>query len=221
MKPQTSRTLGVRIFAAAIFFSLFSCAGYRGGWESIPYVGSPPPTPSVTRTNYERGERLKLALPGLSLSVLLNNQSLDSDTQIYAYVIPVPGPSAGKPSDTSKKAKVTLFITPREEGYVFRPLLATLSVGGQTTSALGGYTDAKFIGFKDGVAVHADPQRIADEAPLSTGKSYIFDVEFPLPVPSPQAPDVALDLSRALQAPGQPTIPLIRFLPVRWGNWYG
>jgi hypothetical protein len=209
------------MFAVAICFTLSSCAGYRGGWESIPYIGSPPPTPSVSRTNYERGERMRVALPGLSLEVMLNNMSLDSDTLVYAYVIPVPAPSAGTPSDAPKKAKVTLFITPREEGYVFRPLLATLSVGGQTASALGGYTDAKFIGFKDGKAVHAAPQRVADESPLSSGKSYIYDVEFPLPVPSPQAPDVALDLSRALQAPGQPTIPLIRFLPVRWGNWYG
>jgi hypothetical protein len=209
------------MFAVAICFSLVSCAGYRGGWESIPYVGSPPPTPSVTRTNYERLERLKLALPGLSLAVSLNNPSLDSDTLVDAYVVPVPGPSVGTPPDAPKTAKVTLYITPGEEGYVFRPLLAPLSVGGQTASGLGGYPDAKFIGFKDGVAVHAAPQRIADEAPLSTGKSYIFDVEFPLPVPSPQAPDVVLDLSRALQAPGQPTVPVIRFLPVRWGNWYG
>lgn len=209
------------MFAAAICFSLSSCAGYRGGWESIPYIGTPPPIPSVTRTNYEAGKRQELALPGLSLSVRLNNPSLDSDTLVYAYVIPVPAPSVDTPSDAPKKAKVTLYITPRKDGYVFRPLLATLSAGGLTASALGGYTDAKFIGFKDRVAVHADPQRIADEAPLSNGRSYIFDVEFPLPVPSPQAPDVALDLSRALQAPGQPTIPLIRFLPVRWGNWYG
>ncbi len=215
------RMLGTRMLAVAICFSLSSCAGYRGGWENIPYIGTPPPTPSVTRTNYEAGKRQELALPGLRLSVRLNNPSLDSDTLVYAYVIPVPAPSVGTPSDAPKKAKVTLFITPREEGYVFQPLLATLSVGGQTASALGEYTDARFIGFKDRVAVHADPQRIADESPLSTGKSYIFDVEFPLPAPSPQAPDVALDLPRALQAPGQPTIPLIRFLPVRWGNWYG
>ena len=152
---------------------------------------------------------------------MLNNPSLDSDTLVYAYVIPVPAPSAGAPSDAPKKATVTLFITPREEGYVFRPLLATLSAGGQTASALEGRTNAKFIGFKDKVAVHAEPQRIADEVSLNNRESYIFVVEFPLPVPSPQAPDVALDLSRALQAPGQPTIPLIRFLPVRWGNWYG
>jgi hypothetical protein len=209
------------MFAAAICFTLSSCAGYRGGWESIPYIGSQPPTPSVSRTNYERGERQKLALPGLSLSVMLNNQSIDSDTQVYAYVVPVPGYSVDTPSDAPKKAQVTLFIKPGEEGFVFRPLLTTLSVGGRSASGLGGYTTKQLLRFEGGKAVWDDPKRIADEFPLSSGKFYALYVEFPLPAPSPQAPDVSLDLSKALQAPGQPAIPLIRFLPVRWGNWYG
>jgi hypothetical protein len=221
MNLATSRILAMRMVAVAICFALSACAGYRGGWESIPYIGAPPPTPSVSRTNYERGERLKLAIPGLALSVMLHNSSLDSDTLVYAYVVPVPGPLAGASSDAPKTATATLFITPREEGYVFRPLFVTLSVGGQTVSALGAYTNAKFIGYKDGKAVHSVPQRIADEFPLRVGTSYIFDLEFPSPAPSAQAPDVALDLSKGLHAPGQPTIPLIRFLPVRWGNWYG
>lgn len=216
-----SRLVGTRVFAAAICFSLLSCAGYRGGWESIPYIGPPPPTPSVSRTGYEARKRLELALPGLTLSVRLNNTRIDSDIQVYAYVVPVPGYSVDTPSDAPKKAQATLFIEPREEGFVFQPLLATLSVGGQSASGLGGYTTRKLLGFEGGKVVWEEPKRIADEFPLSSGKLYIFDVEFPLPALSPQAPDVSLDLSRALQAPGQPTIPLIRFLPVRWGNWYG
>lgn len=202
-------------------FLLSSCAGYRGGWESIPYIGPPPPVPSVSRTGYEAGKRMELALPGLILSVRLNNSTIDSDIQVYAYVIPVPGYSVDTPSDEPKKAQVTLFIQPKEEGFVFRPLLATLSVRGQPASGLGGYTTRKLLGFEGGKVTWEEPKRIADELPLNSGKFYSFFVEFPLPAPSPQAPDVSLDLSKALQAPGQPTIPLIRFLPVRWGNWYG
>jgi len=41
-----------------------------------------------------------------------------------------------------------------------------------------------------------------------------------VPVPPPESPDIALDLSRALQAPGTPAIPEIRFLPVRWREGY-
>jgi hypothetical protein len=147
--------------------------------------------------------------------------SIDSDTQVFAYVVPVPGYSVDTPSDAPKRAQATLFIQPREEGFVFRPLLATLSVGGQSATGLGGYTTRQLLGFEGGKAVWEDPKRIADEFSLSSGKSYFLYIEFPLPAPSPQTPNVSLDLSRALQAPGQPTIPLIRFLPVRWGNWYG
>jgi hypothetical protein len=164
---------------------------------------------------------MEIVLPGLILSVRLNNMTIDSDIQVYAYVIPVPGYSVDTPSDEPEKAQVTLFIEPQEEGFVFRPLLATLSVSGQSASGLGGYTTRKYLGFEGGKVNWEEPKRIADELPLSSGKFYSFFVEFPLPALSPQAPDVTLDLSKALQAPGQPPIPLIRFLPVRWGNWYG
>lgn len=213
------RMLGTRMLAAVICITLSSCAGYRGGWESIPYIGTPPPAPSVSRTSYEAGKRGELALPGLTLSVYLHNQSIDSDTQVYAYVIPVPGYSVDTPSGAPKKARVSLHITPRGEGFVLQPLLATLSVGNQSASGLGGYYPGEFIGFK-APKMYAEPKRIPDEFPLSSGKLYILHLEFPLAAP-PEAPDITLDLSKALHAPGQPTIPVIRFLPVRWGNWYG
>jgi hypothetical protein len=207
------------MLTAVICITLSSCAGYRGGWESIPYIGTTPPAPSVSRTSYEAGKRRELALPGLTLSVYLHNQSIDSDTQVYAYVIPVPGYSVDSPSGASKKARVSLHITPRGEGFVLQPLLAKLSVGNQSASGLGGYYPGELIGFKE-PKMYAEPKRIPDEFPLSSGKLYILHLEFPLAAPT-GAPDITLDLSKALQAPGQPTIPVIRFLPVRWGNWYG
>lgn len=214
------RMTGARLVAVAMGLVLSSCAGYRGGWESIPYIGTPPAAPPVTRTSHEAGQRSELRLPGLTLSVNLNNQSIESDTQVYAYVVPVPGYSADTGSGSPQNARVYLYIEPHDEGFVFRPLLATLSVGGRPVAALGGFRTGEFLGFKH-PGMYGEPKRTADELPLSSGKSDRLFLEFPVAAPSPQARDVVLDLSRALQAPGRTPIAPIRFLPVRWGAWYG
>lgn len=209
-----------RLVAVAMALALSACAGYRGGWESIPYVGTSPAVPPATRTSYEAGQRSELRLPGLTLSVTLNNQSIDSDTQVHAYVVPVPGYSVDTPSESPKRARVYLYFEPHQEGFVFRPLLATLSVGGRPVSALGGFRTGEFLGFKH-PGMYGEPTRTADELTLSSGKGDRLFLEFPVATPSPQARDVVLDLSRALQAPGRAPIAPIRFLPVRWGAWYG
>ncbi len=208
----------VLVVVAATCLSLSSCAGFRGGWESIPYIGNPPPTPSVSRTSFEAGKRSELLLPGLKVRIDLNNRIQDNHYQVYG-VVPVPKDSSESRASLVKPERISLRLEVREEGFVFRSHLAVLGVAGKTASAVAGYERGKYdlSGYKGGF--WEEPKPIAEEYILSPGIYYLF-VEFPLPVPVPQTPDITLDLSKALQAPGKPPIPLIRFLPVRWEEGY-
>ena len=197
---------------------LSSCAGYRGGWESIPYIGDTPRAPSVFRTPYEAERRSELLLPGLKLGIDLHNRIQDNHYQIYG-VVPVSKDSTEARASLVKPERIWLHFEVREEGYVFRPRLAVLSGAGQSASALAGYERGKYdlSGYQGGF--WKEPKPIAEEYHLSAGNYYLA-VDFPLPVPGPQTPDITLDLSKALVAPGKPSIPLIRFLPVRWEQGY-
>jgi hypothetical protein len=213
------RTPAALFFVSAIFMSLSSCAGYRGGWESIPYIGDTPRAPSVFRTPYEAGRRAELLFPGLKIGINLHNQILDNRYEIYGVVPVSKSPSAEFRNSLVKPERIWLSFEVREEGFVFRPRLAVLGGAGQSVSALAGYERGKYdlSGYQGGF--WKEPKLIAEEYPLSAGNYYLA-VDFPSPVPGPQTPDITLDLSRALTAPGKAPIPLIRFLPVRWEEGY-
>jgi hypothetical protein len=51
-------------------------------------------------------------------------------------------------------------------------------------------------------------------------EQYLLSIDFDAPSPGPEVPDIAIDLSRALRAPGLAEVPLIRFVPVRWKEGY-
>lgn len=205
------------LMVVAIGLLLSSCAGYRGGWESIPYIGDMPRAPSVSRTSYEAERRSELLLPGLKIRIDLHNRIQDNHYQIYA-VVPVSKDSKEARASLVKPDRVSLRLEVREEGYVFRPRLVVLGVAGKTVSALAGFESGRWdLAGRKGGLWEAKP--IAEAYPLSVG-IYYLDVDFELPVPAPQTPDITLDLSRALQAPGKPTIPVIRFLPARWEQGY-
>jgi len=213
-----------RFLATVACVSLLSCAGFRSGWESFPFVGDPPPTPPEYRTPFEAQKRSELELPGLTVGIGINNQLRTSDTQVYFYALPLSVDSSEVYTQESEpgKTKVLLRVTVREEGFVFRPQLAALSAGGSSASGLAGFEFGMWD--QKGNRVSAGGtwayRRVADEYPLSAGKTYNLSVDFPLPLPPPESPDIALDLSNALKAPDKPAIPLIRFLPVRWKDGY-
>ncbi len=212
------RKPAIFISSVVVCLLLSSCAGFRGGWESMPYIGNPPRTPSVYRTSYEAGERSELSLPGLKVRIDLNNRIRDSHYQVYG-VAPVPKDSSEIRASLIKAERISLRLEVREEGFVFRPRLAVLGATDKTASAIAGYERGRYdlSGYKGGFL--KEPIPIAEEYILSPGIYYLF-VEFPLPVPAPQTADITLDLSKALQAPGKPPIPLIRFLSVRWEEGY-
>jgi hypothetical protein len=155
------------IWLTLLACTLAGCAGYRGGWESVAYIGDAPPSPIEPATSaYERNQRPPLGLPGMSLHVSIDNRVRDYDTQVWLFAVPVKVDPRNVPTSvaTRGKTRVRLAITPTQPGLVFSPREAVLTIG--TTQYQ------------------------------------------------------AVDLSRALRAPGLAEAPLIRFAPVRWREGY-
>ena len=204
-----------RVGAAFACLLLIGCAGYRRGWESVPYIGATAPTLAEYRTPFEAQKRAELVLPGVTLGVGINNQTRTSDTQLYLFALPLSVDL--KDVQTQQVApgttRVTLRVVRTEGDFVFRPKLAKLIVAGNTVAGAQGFEFGK-----DGAWAY---RPVADEVALSDGsRTYLLAIDFPVTTPPPKKPNIALDLSSALRAPGKPPIPLIRFVPTRWKEGY-
>lgn len=120
---------------------LWACAGFRGGWESVPYVGEVPPAFPEVETAYEAQRRMELTFPGLTLGVGLGNRLRTYDTQVYLFVLPLSVdprrvPTPGVAPDTTR---VSLRVTPEVAGYQFDPQRARLTVDGRTVVGRTGF----------------------------------------------------------------------------------
>lgn len=58
----------IAIWLSLLACTLTGCAGFRGGWESVAYIGDAPSSPiEPAMSAYERNQRPPLSLPGMSL----------------------------------------------------------------------------------------------------------------------------------------------------------
>ena len=74
------RTLrSVLVLAAALAAS--GCYGYRGGWRSEAFVGTPPAAPARTAGPAHVLDA-PLALPGVTIGVEIDNDLADSDRSV-------------------------------------------------------------------------------------------------------------------------------------------
>lgn len=217
--------MDLRPALALLCLGLSACAGYRGGWESLPYVDAPPPPRPEARTAQEVRERSELRLPGITLGVGINNRARSYDTQVYLFVLPLAiDPRTVQPQVLDPgKTRITLRVSGTAGDFVLRPHLARLSVGGKTVSPVAsfefGMWDASGQRVASGGAWAHRP--LPDEFPLvDASRTYLLSLDFPLPPPSPEDAQIVLDLGAALQAPGKPEIPPIRFQPARWTEGY-
>lgn len=211
---------------ALLVLGLAGCAGYRGGWESLAYIGdAPPPAPPAGRTPYEANNRPPLRVPGLELRVSIDNQLRTHDTQVWLFALPVSiDPREVQTQVYSPgKTRVRLSVTALQPGFVFRPRLAVLGVAGNSFNGTAGFEFGKWLKpdwRRDDKGLW-DHRPVGDELALSqTSPTHHLTIEFDTASPSPETPDIALDLSRALAAPGVSPVPPIRFLPVRWREGY-
>lgn len=201
------------------------CAGFRGGWESAAYVGD---APAAAHAEPQPG-KVELALPGLKLQVSMDNRLRTYDTQVFFGLPLSVDPRHVYPKNHQPgKTRVFVNVTPGTGAFVFRPRLALLMIGGQRYAAARGYEfgmwDISKPGWQrvesGGKWEHRDVG--AELALAGAGVRYLLSLDFDLPAPSPESPDIALDLSGALKDSnaGSPPLPLIRFAPVRWKEGY-
>jgi len=204
---------------------LCGCAGYRGGWESVPYVGEAPPTLSTSRTPYEAERRGEISLPGMTLGVSINNQLRTYDTEFYFFLLPLsidPRDVQTRPVEAGR-TRITLRISDMTSELVFRPRRARLTVGTQVVEGIDGLQFAMWDAHGQEVTSGGrwEHRTTGEEVVLSLrGKAYLLSIDFPMPVPSPESRDISLDLSDALTSPQLPSVPVIRFVPVRWKEGY-
>ncbi|MFC5519316.1 hypothetical protein [Polaromonas jejuensis] len=217
-----------RRFPALILVCLgFSgCAGYRGGWESVAYLGDTPPAfSSEAPTLHEARNRAALNVPGLQLRVAINNQLRTYDTQVYLFALPLSvDPRNVYPQNHEPgKTRVFVSVTPTDPGFVFRPSLAVLSIAGKRFTGIAGFDfdmwDLQGNRVKQGGKWDHRPVE-SDFALMEPGRRYLLSIDFATPVPSPESRDIGVDLSQALRATQHPPLPLIRFAPVRWKQGY-
>jgi hypothetical protein len=193
------------------------CAGYRSGWKSVAYFGeTPPAADSSSNASSSPGSRSLLKAPGLQLEIALDNQLRTSDTQVYLFAVPLSVDASKAYDKNIQPGKTRLFVTvtPSDPGFVFRPNEAVLVIGDERIPGAAGYEFGKWSGTWD-------HRPVGQELALTeTGRPYYLSIDFDTPVPSPQSPAIAVDLSRALASPQQPPLPLIRFAPTRWKEGY-
>ncbi len=112
--------------------TLAGCAGYRGGWASVPYTGDRPPHPTDLPESARLFDLEEVKVPGTRLRVSLNNRLRTYDYQVWFAVVPVSGdPRDALLGDQDGRTRVYLSVTPQTAGFVFRGSAARLEVDGR------------------------------------------------------------------------------------------
>jgi len=208
----------------ALLLAVASCAGYRGGWRSVAYLGDTPPAPAADPIPAAPA-RTTLHVPGLQLDVELDNELRTYDTQVYLFALPLSvDPRKVYPKNHEPgRTRVFVTVTPQEPGFVFRPSQALLGIADKRITGSEGFEFGMWD--RDGKRVREggswDHRPVGAEFVLAeAGRPYYLSISFATPVPSPESRDIAVDLARALTSPRHPPVPLIRFVPVRWKEGY-
>jgi hypothetical protein len=222
------RSLFPYLVISILGLSVTGCAGFRGGWESVPYVGDPPSPESLAASQpVPRAGRRELNLPGVKLLVGIDNQLRTYDTQIILGLPLSIDPRNVYPKN-HKPGRTRVFVTtvPETGGFVFRPSLALLVIDGKQYEAVRGFRFGEWdaqgrLSDNGGNWEHRDVG--AELALTKPGARYLLSLEFDVPVPSPESRGILLDLSNALRDVknfGDSPLPPIRFAPVRWKEGY-
>ena len=204
--------------------SLAGCAGYRGGWASVPYTGDRAPHPTDLPESARLFDLEEVKVPGTRLRVSLNNRLRSYDYQVWFAVVPVSGdPRDALLGDQDGKTRVYLSVTPQTAGFVFRGRAAKLEIDGRVYMPIAARRFGQFDAAGNVVErggkwqyVELGPEFALTQPGTIYGLSLVFDV----PVPAAETAKISIDLSEALRDPALPPMPLIRFQPVRWREGY-
>lgn len=197
--------------------SLAGCAGFRGGWDSAAYVGDAPPA------DPQRGQPIEL--PGLTLSIAINNRLRTRDTQVVLFALPmsIDPRRVYSQSPAEGRTRVHIAATPSVAGFEFVPAEAALAFEGRRHRGDAGYVFDRWDeqGRRVTQGGRWDHRRVdAVYALDEPSRQHLLSIDFATPVPDPQRRDIVLELSRALRHPSLPPLPPVRFVPVAWSEGY-
>lgn len=205
--------------------SLTACAGFRGGWQSVPYIGDVPPPELRSHDTIERARPPTLSVAGLDLNITIDNELRTSDTQVYLFVLPlgIDPRQVYSRNRTPGRTRVFVYVTPRTNGYAFNPTRAVLRIGSERYVAEQGQEFGQWGDSWNRVAQGGRWDYRLIDAPFELteiGHRYLLSVDFATATPSPQSREIVLELDQAFVKTGEPALPPIRFAPARWQERY-
>jgi hypothetical protein len=226
----------VRLLSSAILLILLSgCGGFRGGIESVPYVGTALPQVSTAHPAWP----YEVTLPDLTLRLSLNNAVQTYQYEVTLYVIPIYLNFWDEfRSRHAESLELSLQVTARGGPVTFDPRQLTLTVDGKEIQPKGVWVNNRererrviddFVKARRQAPPNQSPatphasewrDEVTDAAalgPLDESPRYI--VIFPLPLLSPEK-DLTLDINRALLEPKRSPIPAIHFKSMSWSEGY-
>lgn len=211
------------LLGTLFFTSLIGCAGFKGGYMNLPYIGDDPPK-LIPTTAAEMYDLEYIQFPDLRLRLSLNNSiqtyhfivivipvyidlkeyRLESGFEIWGSHIALL---------TGEKLELRMSFWVERPGISFDPRQVQITVDGQTylTTSMWHTYDVR----KDSSTQLDAPINLND-----VGELYSFTVQFDASIPVlDQA--ITLDLSKAIKTPSRDQIPIIHFRKSRWRSSYG
>jgi hypothetical protein len=214
---------------------LSGCGGFRGGIESVPYVGTTGPQESAAHPAWPH----EVTLPDVTLRLSLNNAIQTYQYEVMLYVIPTYLNFWDEfRNRNAESLELMVQVTARDMPVTFDPRQLLLTVGGKEVQPKGVWVNNRererqviedFVKARRQALPNHTPvtprasewrDAATDPAalrPMEQSPRYI--VIFPLPLVSPEE-DLALDINRALLEPRHSQIPPIHFKSMPWSEGY-
>lgn len=223
------------VFPVLTLLLLSGCGGFRGGIESVPYVGSVEPQQNSPTPSWPHEVRL----PGLTLHLSLNNTVRTYQYEVMLYVIPTYLNFSNEfQHHDAESFEIALQATAHDSAMTidprqlvltmddkeFRPVAAWVNNMARERQVIDAYLNARRQ-----TAPDTPPQpprssewRDAITAPVTIRpgeQSSRFIVKFPVPLPSPERM-LSLNLGQAIGKSIPPDKAHLRFKPMRWSEGY-
>lgn len=218
-----------------ILLLLSGCGGFRGGIESIPYVGEAVPQAESSRPSWARA----IAFPEFTLSLSLNNAVRTYQYEVMLYIIPTYFNFADEfRNRESDSLELTLQLAARDLPVTFDPRQLLLTVDGREVRPSGVWvnnlekerrTFDAYVKARHQAPTDQPPllpratawrEAVSDSVTVRTGeKSPRLIVTFPLPLVSPEK-QLILDIGPAIVGSIAGSLPLIHFQSMRWSEGY-
>jgi hypothetical protein len=217
-----------------LLLTLAGCGGFRGGIESVPYVGEQEPQEVAYRPWPH-----EITLPGLSVRLSLNNTLRTYQYEVMLFIVPTYLNFWDEfQHRDAESLELALQFIAHESGVTIDPLQFVLTVDDKEFRPTGVWVnnlererqaiDAYVKARREAPADQPPPiprssdWRDAVTTPVTMRpgeQSPRLLVTFPVPLPSPEK-TLSLDLTPALGASMRSVKPVIRFKPMRWSEGY-